>query len=68
MTSRTPDEHPGPDPGLDLEPGAEHEPGRDLPTGVAAGSQSSPDPEDWASTAGSGDDERYLRERPPHWE
>ena len=27
-----------------------------------------PDPEDWQSTAVSGDDERYQRERPPHWE
>ncbi len=26
------------------------------------------DPEDWQSTAASGDDERYLSERPPHWE
>jgi hypothetical protein len=26
------------------------------------------DPEDWQSTAASGDDERYLRDRPPHWE
>lgn len=26
------------------------------------------DPEDWASTAPSGDDERYQRDRPPHWE
>ena len=25
------------------------------------------DPEDWASGRGS-DDDRYLRERPPHWE
>ena len=27
-----------------------------------------PDPEDWQSTAASSDDERYLSERPPHWE
>jgi hypothetical protein len=32
------------------------------PAGPAA------DPEDWQSTAASGDDERYLSERPPHWE
>jgi hypothetical protein len=31
-------------------------------------SPTAPDPEDWQSTAASGDDERYLRERPPHWE
>lgn len=24
------------------------------------------DPEDWAAT-GADDDDRYLRERPPHW-
>ena len=35
---------------------------------VAPARPASPDPEDWASTAGSSDDERYLRERPPHWE
>jgi hypothetical protein len=33
-----------------------------------AGTQSSPvDPEDWES-APADDDERYQRERPPHWE
>ena len=26
------------------------------------------DPEDWASSRGKADEERYLRERPPHWE
>jgi hypothetical protein len=31
-------------------------------------SPTAPDPEDWQSTAVSGDDERYQRERPPHWE
>jgi hypothetical protein len=30
-------------------------------------SAAAPDPEDWAS-AGKADDERYFRERPPHWE
>lgn len=25
------------------------------------------DPEDWASSGGD-DDDRYLRERPPHWQ
>jgi hypothetical protein len=33
-----------------------------------AASPTATDPEDWQSTAASGDDERYLRERPPHWE
>ncbi len=31
-------------------------------------SPTAPDPEDWQSTAVSGDDERYQRDRPPHWE
>jgi hypothetical protein len=31
-------------------------------------SPTAPDPEDWMATAVSGDDERYQRERPPHWE
>jgi hypothetical protein len=26
------------------------------------------DPEDWAASGGKADEERYLRERPPHWE
>jgi hypothetical protein len=26
------------------------------------------DPEDWASSGGEGDDDRYLEDRPPHWQ
>jgi hypothetical protein len=45
-----------------------------LPDGQpeAAGPASPPapalDPEDWASSAGAADDDRYLTERPPHWQ
>jgi hypothetical protein len=26
------------------------------------------DPEDWTATPPGDDDERYVKERPPHWE
>jgi len=67
VTSRTPDEPPDAEAASGSEPGSGREPAP-RPDPLASAGAASPDPEDWASTAGSGDDERYLRERPPHWE
>ena len=40
----------------------------DEPARHGAPASGAVDPEDWARSAEAGDEDRYLKERPPHWQ